>query len=135
MTLGRALLELGQLEDARQELELVLKTAPENLAAIRGLAEIHHSTGAHAEALSYYRAALALARNDPELEKMVASLRQIVKEPDPAPPRPVSVADSRRMEARTTPNESEDYIVRTIAALEAWLTIITSHNAGTQSRP
>jgi tetratricopeptide (TPR) repeat protein len=41
VTLGRALLETAQYGEARKELELVLKTAPENLAAIRGLAEIH----------------------------------------------------------------------------------------------
>lgn len=41
VTLGRALLDLGRLEDARKQLESVLKLAPENLAAIRGLAEIH----------------------------------------------------------------------------------------------
>jgi tetratricopeptide (TPR) repeat protein len=41
VTLGRALLEMAQYGEARKELELVLKTAPENLAAIRGLAEIH----------------------------------------------------------------------------------------------
>jgi tetratricopeptide (TPR) repeat protein len=41
VTLGRALMETGQFEEARTELERVLKSAPENLAAIRGLAEIH----------------------------------------------------------------------------------------------
>jgi tetratricopeptide (TPR) repeat protein len=41
VTLGRALMETAQYDDARQELELVLKRAPENLAAIRALAEIH----------------------------------------------------------------------------------------------
>src|SRR5919202_2945060 len=41
VTLGRALMETAQYDDARKELEFVLKTAPENLAAIRGLAEIH----------------------------------------------------------------------------------------------
>src|SRR3954468_158475 len=45
VTLGRALIEVGRLEDARTELEYVLKLAPENLAAIRGLAEIHHRIG------------------------------------------------------------------------------------------
>ena len=43
----------------------------ENLAAIRGLAEIFHRRGALAEALKQYRAALALARNDPDLERTV----------------------------------------------------------------
>ncbi len=45
VTLGRALIEVGRLQDARTELEYVLKLAPENLAAIRGLAEIHHKIG------------------------------------------------------------------------------------------
>ena len=42
MTLGRALLDTGDWPAARTEFELVLKSASENLAAIRGLAEIHH---------------------------------------------------------------------------------------------
>lgn len=41
VTLGRALIDVGRLPEARKELESVLKLAPENLAAIRGLAEIH----------------------------------------------------------------------------------------------
>ena len=41
MTLGRALQELGQAQDARAEFEYVLSLAPDNLAAIRGLAELH----------------------------------------------------------------------------------------------
>ena len=41
VTLGRALLETGQHEQARAELEAVLRVAPDNLAAIRALAEIH----------------------------------------------------------------------------------------------
>jgi tetratricopeptide (TPR) repeat protein len=45
VTLGRALIEVGRYEDAREELEHVLRLAPENLAAIRGLAEIHHRRG------------------------------------------------------------------------------------------
>ncbi len=45
VTLGRALIEVGQYDEAREELEHVLKIAPENLAAIRGLAEIHHRLG------------------------------------------------------------------------------------------
>lgn len=41
MTLGRALQQLGQTADARAEFEYVLSLAPDNLAAIRGLAEMH----------------------------------------------------------------------------------------------
>src|SRR5262249_35257375 len=41
VTLGRALLDTGALSAAQAEFEQVIKVAPENLAAIRGLAEIH----------------------------------------------------------------------------------------------
>jgi tetratricopeptide (TPR) repeat protein len=41
VTLGRALVELGQLDAASRELEQVRQSAPENLAAIRALADIH----------------------------------------------------------------------------------------------
>ena len=37
VTLGRSLLEIGRLDEAREELEHVLRVAPENLAAIRAL--------------------------------------------------------------------------------------------------
>src|SRR5258708_10500231 len=65
VTLGRALIELDALDEAQAELELVLRSAPETLAARRGLAEIHHRRGALPDALAQYRAALLLARNDP----------------------------------------------------------------------
>ena len=45
VTLGRALLELGELQEAEAELEQVVRAAPENLAAIRALAEIHRRRG------------------------------------------------------------------------------------------
>lgn len=41
VTLGCALLDLGQDLEAHKELQAVLKRAPDNLAAIRGLAELH----------------------------------------------------------------------------------------------
>jgi hypothetical protein len=82
--LGRALIELDQLDEAQLELELVLSTAPENLAAIRGLAEIHHRRGALHEALRHYRAALALARNDPDLERTVTELSREIEPKAPA---------------------------------------------------
>jgi tetratricopeptide (TPR) repeat protein len=40
VTLGAALIDAAQYDDARSELEAVLRTVPENLAAIRGLAAI-----------------------------------------------------------------------------------------------
>jgi tetratricopeptide (TPR) repeat protein len=71
VTLGRALLEIHELDAAQAELERVLRTAPENLAAIRGVAEVHHRRGSLGEALGYYKAALALAKHDPDLEQTV----------------------------------------------------------------
>jgi tetratricopeptide (TPR) repeat protein len=41
VTLGRALVGLGDYEAARLELEAVLRIAPENLAAIRAMADIY----------------------------------------------------------------------------------------------
>ncbi|MEO8480568.1 MAG: tetratricopeptide repeat protein [Acidobacteriota bacterium] len=41
VTLGWSLLDKGQYDEARAELERVLRRAPDNLAAIRGLAELH----------------------------------------------------------------------------------------------
>jgi tetratricopeptide (TPR) repeat protein len=49
VTLGRALVALGRVDDGRVEFEYVLRLAPENLAAIRALAEIHVSGESSAE--------------------------------------------------------------------------------------
>ena len=75
VTLGRALLDLGQLDDAREELQFVAGEAPENLAAVRGLAEILHREGDLPQALEYYRRALALARHDPNSRSWCSSSR------------------------------------------------------------
>jgi hypothetical protein len=69
----------------------VLASAPDNLAATRGLAEILHKKGALLEALAQYRRALGLARNDPDLEQIVADLaRDLARRP--AQTAPVSSA-------------------------------------------
>jgi Tfp pilus assembly protein PilF len=63
VTLGRALIEVGQLEEAKAELEHVLQTAPENLAAVRGLAEIHHRRGDISQAAEHYKSAMEIAEH------------------------------------------------------------------------
>ncbi len=78
VTLGRALLEMNDLDAALAELQYVLKNAPENLAAIRGVAEIHHRRGQLTEALVFYKAALALARHDPDLEQTVDEISRAI---------------------------------------------------------
>jgi len=45
VTLGRALIETGDFDAAREQLQTVLRTAPENLVAIRALAEIEERLG------------------------------------------------------------------------------------------
>jgi tetratricopeptide (TPR) repeat protein len=45
ITLGRALLEMGLYDEAAAEFEYVLKTAPDNLTAVRELADIKQRRG------------------------------------------------------------------------------------------
>jgi tetratricopeptide (TPR) repeat protein len=76
VTLGRTLIERGDLPGASEELRFVLQSAPDNLAAIRGMAEIHQRRGELVEALDYYRRALPLARHDPDLEEVINQINR-----------------------------------------------------------
>ena len=60
VTLGRALIEVGEFDEASSELEQVLRSAPENLAAIRALAHIHRRRGEVSDA-AHYQATLPSA--------------------------------------------------------------------------
>jgi tetratricopeptide (TPR) repeat protein len=53
VTLGWALLDLGQLKEAREEFEIVRKSAPDNFAAIRGLAQLHVLEESQTEVYSF----------------------------------------------------------------------------------
>lgn len=91
-TLGRALLDQGDLDASLTELAAVLAAAPDHLAALKGVAEIHARRGDVVTALASYRRALALAREDPELTRVIADLealagRATVSPPGPADPR------------------------------------------------
>jgi tetratricopeptide (TPR) repeat protein len=86
VTLGRALLELGDLDAAQAELKQVLQAAPENLAALRGLADIHHRRGELREALAHYRTALEFAPHDPELERLVDEIGRQLEPAGHVPP-------------------------------------------------
>src|ERR1051326_4654548 len=93
VTLGRALLETGDFDSAREQFEMVLRSAPENIAATRGLDQIHerlgHSTEMdphlaqlmreHVEAV---HAAPPIARPEPE-----AARPEPEAEPQPEPQR------------------------------------------------
>ena len=84
VTLGRALSEIGRLDEAFDELSLVFERAPTNLPAIRALAEVYRRRGQMTEALQHYRLALSLAKYDADLEDAVERIEQEVT-PAPAP--------------------------------------------------
>jgi tetratricopeptide (TPR) repeat protein len=155
VTLGRALVELGQLDEAHDELTRVLEGAPENLAAIRGLAEIHHRRGELPQALKQYRAALSLARHDPDLEQTIGDLARQVEPGRPVeggsltlqhmhdalmkhvPPQASSndesaaqVGFSPVISADSAVDVSDDRAARTVEALEQWLEAIHVARAG-----
>jgi tetratricopeptide (TPR) repeat protein len=84
VTLGRALIETGEYDAAREELETVLRSAPENLAAIRGLAQIHERLG-HSTEMDPHVAAMMNA----EVERIALAAAAAAQAP-PAPPEPVA---------------------------------------------
>jgi tetratricopeptide (TPR) repeat protein len=79
VTLGRALIELGKLDEAFTELTHVLDATPGNLPAIRALAEIYQRRGMMSEALVHYRRALQLAQHDTDLGHTVERIQQAVE--------------------------------------------------------
>jgi tetratricopeptide (TPR) repeat protein len=98
VTLGRALIETGDFEGAREQLKTVLRTAPENLVAIRALAEIDERLG-HS------------AKMDPQVADAMKTMQEealrasFAVEPAPAPP-PVTLAPEppKPIAAETPPN-------------------------------
>jgi len=74
LTLGRSLLEMGELQAARAELEGLLQLAPDNILGERFLGECLEALGDKAGARTQYLKALALAPGDAQL---VARLRTL----------------------------------------------------------
>jgi tetratricopeptide (TPR) repeat protein len=93
VTLGRALVEIGRLDEALGELSLVFERAPTNLPAIRALAEIYQQQGRITEALQHYRLALGLAKFDADLEDAVEQIAQQVTPAPAASPAPPAVIE------------------------------------------
>jgi tetratricopeptide (TPR) repeat protein len=116
ITLARALFASGELDQAEHELMAVLRGTPDNLAAVRGLGEIHNRRGDHREALACFEAALALAWNDPDLEETVDRLRRLVSTPVAHAPGDAGGSTAGRA-------------LRTVAALEEWLAAVSAHRA------
>lgn len=78
VTLGRSLLELNRLDDAQRELEQVRRAAPENMAAIRALAEIHERLESTQQSAPHESAPIAgpeaSGRESPRLVRTLAAL-------------------------------------------------------------
>jgi tetratricopeptide (TPR) repeat protein len=108
VTLGRTLLDLNRLDEAQEELEQVRSVAPENLAAIRALAEIHGR-----------RPRAPYAQDDLEPVPVVQSTGRSVAEPSPAfagieaPRLPPASQEPQSMQA-----------AQLLTALEMWLAAI-----------
>jgi tetratricopeptide (TPR) repeat protein len=101
VTLARALIELSQLDEAQRELDEVLRIAPENLAAIRARADVHHRRGFLPETFDF-DAAQREAEREVAAQAAEAPVAQVaVPVPEPvvtAPVRDRSSDDLRRLE-------------------------------------
>jgi tetratricopeptide (TPR) repeat protein len=153
VTLGRALVGLGHLDQASAELSGVLRTAPENLAALRGLAEVFHLRGMDADALDRYRTALALAPHDMEIAAAIESLERAASPrlagampaaagadshaapmPPPSPPVPDAFPDAREAAGPASmrvgaPPRGRAAASAAIVRLERWLRAIDARRA------
>jgi tetratricopeptide (TPR) repeat protein len=85
VTLGRALIETGEFDAAAAELEHVLRAAPENLAAIRALAEIHRRRAELPETVESYTFPPPAAPEPPSQPEPVAVQSLPVSTPAPLP--------------------------------------------------
>ena len=78
--LGRALIDLGELDAAQVELDEVLHLAPQNLAAVRALADLHQRRG---EAPANNEATADVATTEPQApdqarEAFLEAMRRVV---------------------------------------------------------
>jgi len=81
MTLGRALMDNGDLAAARTEFEAVIKGAPDNILASRFLAECLDKLGDLQGALSRYKTTLMLSPGDKQLQGRVEEIQGRLKAP------------------------------------------------------
>ena len=93
ITLGRALMDSGDLGAARGEFETVLKGAPDNILASRYLGECLEALGDIQGAIAQFRVTLALAPGDRTFASKIESLEARLKTPHPGKPIPLVDAD------------------------------------------
>jgi tetratricopeptide (TPR) repeat protein len=93
VTLGRLLLEKGDLAAARVELETALAAAPDNILAERSLGECLEALGDLSGARARYEAALALAPADAQLAARLRAIEEREEEAEPDAVIPVTPED------------------------------------------
>jgi hypothetical protein len=128
VTLGWALLDSGQHESARVELEQVLRRAPDNLAAIRGMAELHDRCDGQLlseEERESWRVEQAAA--DCEREAGIAAVAEVpepaVTDVDNLSPIPVRFADAdgpAAIELVNTADEAQQRAESAVAGAAAY---------------
>jgi tetratricopeptide (TPR) repeat protein len=106
VTLGRALIETGDYAGAREELETVLRSAPENIAAIRGLEQINerlgHSTEMHPDLAALANEPIRVAPpTTPDLPR--ASETTALSDSPPVQPAPPISLDSFNLPMTSAP--------------------------------
>src|SRR5262249_18872615 len=106
LTLGRALMESGDLPAARTELEALLQMAPDNIQGERFLGECLEALGDKAGARAQYLKALALAPGDPQLVGRIRAMHH-GEAPSPGANGPAAkvtpAADAPALEAPAAP--------------------------------
>jgi tetratricopeptide (TPR) repeat protein len=149
VTLGRALLEVGRLDEAADEFEYVVKAAPDNLTAVRQLADIHQrrrqvsndtkSRQPGVKAAPVIPLPAAPAPPPPPLAP--SAVEGPIAPVVPPVPKDVVIQPSPRMPAATIdvdaapqvqqpPAASVDLVV---AELEAWLAVLVEERSGRPS--
>jgi tetratricopeptide (TPR) repeat protein len=149
VTLGRCLIATEELDGALIEFTRVLEAAPENLAAIRGLAEVYRRRGELSEALEQYRVAFELAQHDSDLAEVVRDITRELEAPTapvggrigtpeenarPVPeletlPRPADIppqAPAAAVQPHALPEMSDGEAERVLLLLERWLDAIVA---------
>lgn len=128
VTLGRALVALGRLDEAGLELERALAAEPESVGALRGMGELHLRRGNRGDALVCFTRAHELAPYDADLERAVSQFTEpLLKADGDGPPSAGDAVKRSDPASGMTDEERVAPLVRTaitIAALEEWLSAI-----------
>lgn len=130
VTLGRALLAVDQLDQAKREFETVLQGAPDNLAAARGLDEVRKMRGESpltatppSLLVTRPRAAEVLFDLDTLLEQLDERARRAAESPPPAPESEIDHSDPEGAPDTSVADRGDETV---LSELETWLGAIVA---------